>query len=86
MDDSSAAEWLEDIILDELARIIADIDKKAGRTRDPASLELCKQFVRLAFGQPNERRAREVKQLGEAHARAIAHELFRTRISIHLPN
>lgn len=86
MDDSPAAKWLEDIILDELARIIADIDKKAGRTRDPESLELCKHFARIAFGQPNERRAREVKLLGEAQARAIARELFKKRISIHLPN
>ena len=38
-------------------RIIADIDKKGRRTRDPASFELCKQLSARVAGSPNERRA-----------------------------
>lgn len=84
----TAAQWLETIILDEVAKIIVELDKKANRTRDPSSLEACKQFARIMLGNmlTNERRAQETRDRGEAHARGFARELFKKHVAVHFPN
>jgi hypothetical protein len=84
----TATKWLETILLDEMGNIIAELDKKAGRTRDPSSLEACKQFARLMLGNllRDERRAQEVRDRGETHARAFACDFFKKHVTIHFPN
>jgi hypothetical protein len=83
---STAGEWLTSIMLDEIGKIIVEMDAKAGRTRDPSSLEACKQFARLALGAPDERRAREARAQGEEYVRELAREFFKKHVLVHFPN
>jgi hypothetical protein len=87
----SAAVWLEGVIIDEMLKAIADLDKSRGIVRDATSKEVCKHLLQMML-KPHLRdaeRGGELKRAadaGEPRIRELARIMFKKHIAVHFPN